>query len=173
VKKITTLTLESYMSLRVRRVVGYSIVFIAIMWFLLSAGVFPAVTSFLGDTFSSEAFTTESWGMIPLMAFGLLLIPTSLDEQEEDRIRQESKNKKVSAEAQRQKREFDIRDAITGRLTVFGSMVELEQLPYPVEESERVVRTMLKEDSALRYDKFRREDRSITKVVWIARHLKV
>ena len=148
---------------------------------ILCIGAFPAAKASFGDSLEDRLNISSSvladlpclspLGFLFMMA-GISMAPTLVETYKENLRRGELKNKKMSAEVQRKKRELDIRDAITMRLSVFGSMVELEQLPYPVEESERVVRTMLKEDGALRYGKFSRENGSISKVVWIARHLK-
>lgn len=65
-----------------------------------------------------------------------------------------------------------IRNAIMAELETYGSVLELDMLPYPIAESEQAAQRLLKEDARLRFGEFTREDRTITKAIWIARHLK-
>ncbi len=160
---------------RLRLLLGAVLFLVSTAWMLLCIAAPSALATVAAIVGMDASALTMLMLMYPLIVLGaVILLERAIREATAKRRRVKTARK--TAAQKRKNRKLEIRDAITTKLSLFGSVVELYQLPYPIEESERVVQTMLKEDAALRYDEFESiTSGSINKVkaVWIARHLKV
>ncbi len=104
--------------------------------------------------------------VLPPVLIGAAIMPSEADL---NRLKREA-----VAKLRTEYRELEIRDAIMEKLDLYGEVLELDRLPYPIEETERVAKALMEEDASLRYEEFEHiTGGSINKVVWIARHLKV